>query len=78
MTAKLILAALMSLSMTGCVAVPLIASVASAGNSASQLCSMTRLPGQTTSLCDRLPIASFTQALGGKPADVTTVPVTPR
>jgi hypothetical protein len=65
MNVKLILVVLLSLSTTGCVAaIPLVAQMASAGTSAAQLCSMTKIPGQTTSLCDRILMPTYTQALG--------------
>lgn len=57
MTQRLILtfATLALLSQTGCVAaIPLAMQLVSSANSSAQLCSMTRMPGQTTNLCDRI------------------------
>ncbi len=55
MTPRLILAAVASLSLTGCVAaVPMVAQLASNPNSLAQLCSIAKIPGQSTSLCDRI------------------------
>lgn len=50
------------LSLTGCVAaIPLVAQAMSGATSMTQLCAAVRLPGQTSSLCDRIPLAANTQ-----------------
>ena len=52
---RLILVAPALLSLPGCVAaIPLAAQLISGATSASQLCAATRMPGQQSSLCDRL------------------------
>ncbi len=52
---RLILVAPLLLSLPGCVAaIPLAAQLISGATSASQLCAATRMPGQQSSLCDRL------------------------
>jgi hypothetical protein len=62
MTRFLIFAPLLLLNLTGCVAaLPMVAQLVSSPNSASQLCSFTKLPGQTESLCDRMQIGSTAQ-----------------
>jgi hypothetical protein len=62
MTPRLAFAVLALLSQTGCVAaIPLATQLLSSPNSASQLCSLTKLPGQTASLCDRLSLGAATQ-----------------
>ena len=62
MTCFLIFAPLLLLSLTGCVAaLPMVAQLVSGPDSASQLCSFTKLPGQTESLCDRMQIGSTAQ-----------------
>jgi hypothetical protein len=54
---RLALIALVSLSTSGCVAaIPLAMQLASGSNSAS-LCSMAKIPGQATSLCDHFSAA---------------------
>ena len=63
MNLKMIFASTLLLSTTGCVAaIPLIAQVATSGNSVAQLCSMAKVPGQSLSLCDRIQFPSMTQA----------------
>ena len=55
MTIRITLAALALLSQTGCVAaIPLAAQLVSGANTSSQLCAMTKIPGQTATLCDRI------------------------
>ena len=52
---RLILVAPALLSLPGCfAAIPLAAQLISGATSASQLCAATRMPGQQSSLCDRL------------------------
>ena len=52
---RLILVAPVLLSLPGCVAaIPLAAQLISGASTASQLCGATRMPGQQSSLCDRL------------------------
>ena len=47
------------LSLTGCVAaIPLAAQAMSGATSMAQLCAAVRLPGQTSSLCNRIPLAA--------------------
>jgi hypothetical protein len=78
MTQRLILtfATLALLSQTGCVAaIPLAMQLVSGANSSAQLCSMTKMPGQTTSLCDRIS-ASFTTQTPPTPAPPTAKVVT--
>jgi hypothetical protein len=73
MTQRLILtfATLALLSQTGCVAaIPLAMQLVSGANSSAQLCSMTKMPGQTTSLCDRI-ASSFTTPTQPAPLDKT-------
>jgi hypothetical protein len=67
MIPRLILAPLLLLSVTGCVAIPLVAQMAGGGNSVGQLCSMVKIPGQTTSLCERFAPASPAQAPAAAP-----------
>ena len=56
------LAALLLLSQTGCVAaIPLAMQLATSANSAAQLCSMAKVPGQATSLCDQLSLNAMSQ-----------------
>lgn len=63
MTPRMILPILALLSQTGCVAaIPLAMQLMSGTNSGSPLCSMAKLPGQTTSLCDRIPSSLASQA----------------
>jgi hypothetical protein len=53
MNPRMILVAFALLSQTGCVAaLPMVGQLVSAPNS-DRLCSMAKLPGQTTSLCER-------------------------
>jgi hypothetical protein len=62
MSPRLALIAVMLLSQTGCVAaIPLAAQMMSGANSTAQLCAMTKMPGQTASLCDRVSAAMTTQ-----------------
>lgn len=68
MTPRLILPVLLMLSTTGCVALPLVAQVAAGGNSVAQLCSMAKIPGQTTSVCDRISSALAAQTPDKAPA----------
>jgi hypothetical protein len=59
MFARLIVAGLATLSLTGCIAaLPMVTQVASAPNSMSQLCSMAKLPGRPTTFCDNAPAGS--------------------
>jgi hypothetical protein len=60
MTPRIAFATLALLSQTGCVAaIPLATQLVSGTNSAAQLCSMAKLPGQSASLCDRFsPVAA--------------------
>ncbi len=54
------------LSQTGCVAaIPLAAQAMSGATSMAQLCAAVRLPGQTSSLCERIPLAANTQGTAG-------------
>lgn len=47
------------LNLTGCVAaIPLVSQAVTGANTASRLCDMAILPGQTTSVCDRLTTAA--------------------
>jgi hypothetical protein len=63
MTPRLTFAILALLSQTGCVAaIPLATQLVSGTNSVAQLCSMAKLPGQTASLCDRLPLGAASQS----------------
>jgi hypothetical protein len=63
MTPHMILPVLALLSLSGCVAaIPLAAQLVSGAGSANQLCSMTKIPGQTASLCDRISLGFGTQA----------------
>ena len=72
MNLKMIFACSLLLSTTGCVAaIPLIAQVASAGTSASQLCGLAKVPGQSVSLCDQFSLGLTTQP-AGKPVNATT------
>jgi hypothetical protein len=53
MIPRMTLIALSILSLTGCAAaVPMAMQLAADPNSMSHLCSMTKVPGQTASLCD--------------------------
>jgi hypothetical protein len=62
MTSRLILPILALLSQTGCVAaLPMAAQLMASPNASANLCSMAKMPGQTASLCDRLPFAMGTQ-----------------
>ena len=70
MTLRLVPIALMSLSLTGCVAaIPLVAQLATSATSTAQLCSMAKMPGKSTSLCDRIGFGAKTQP----PADAPVV-----
>ena len=72
MTCRLPLIALVSLSLTGCVAaLPMVTQLASGANSKERLCAMAKMPGQTPSFCDRLPFASTSEAPGKAPAITT-------
>jgi hypothetical protein len=72
MTPRLIMIALASLSLTGCVAaLPMVAQLAANPNSMTQLCSLTKMPGQTSSFCDRLPFGSSSQASANVPTGKT-------
>jgi hypothetical protein len=63
MTPRIAFAVLALLSQTGCVAaIPLATQLISSTNSANQLCSMAKLPGQTASLCDRFSFGAASQA----------------
>jgi hypothetical protein len=62
MTRNLTLVIVALLSQTGCVAaIPLATQLVAGTNSAAQLCAMATLPGQTASLCDRLPFGVASQ-----------------
>lgn len=68
MTPRTMLVMLALLGQTGCVAaVPMAAQLVSGSNSAAQLCSLAKLPGQTESLCDRVPFAAPSAHQDGKP-----------
>jgi hypothetical protein len=63
MTSRATLAILALLSQTGCVAaIPMAAQLVTGANSVGQLCSMATMPGQTASLCDRLPFGGALQS----------------
>ena len=63
MTPRLTLAILALLSQTGCVAaIPMATQLISGTNSTAQLCSLATMPGQTSSLCDRLPFGAAAQS----------------
>lgn len=72
MTPRFTFVVLALLSQTGCVAaIPMATQLVSGTNSTAQLCSMAKMPGQTTSLCDRLPFGGASQetvAATAKPA----------
>lgn len=71
-TSHLIAAVPLLLSLTGCVAaLPLVAQLATGATSTAQLCAMTKLPGQTLSLCDRIPLAAAAPAPNGSAAKTT-------
>jgi len=56
MTLRLTLATLALLNLTGCVAaLPMATQLISGTDPTAQLCAMTKLPGQTGSLCDHMP-----------------------
>ncbi len=58
----LIAAAPLLMSLTGCVAaIPMAAQALSGANTVTQLCSAARLPGQSMSMCERIPLAANTQ-----------------
>jgi hypothetical protein len=62
MTPRFTFVVLALLSQTGCVAaIPLATQLVSSTNSAAQLCSMAKLPGQTASLCDRFQFGTASQ-----------------
>jgi hypothetical protein len=68
MILRLIPIALMSLSLTGCVAaIPMVAQLATSANSTAQLCSMAKMPGQTASLCDRIGFGTTAQPPAAEP-----------
>jgi hypothetical protein len=72
MTPRVTFVILALLSQTGCVAaIPLVTQLVTGTNSVAQLCSLTTLPGQTGSLCDRLPFGTAPQAPGGSIAQTT-------
>ena len=55
----LIAAVPLLMSLTGCVAaIPLAAQALSGGTSFAQLCASAKIPGQSSSLCDRIPVAA--------------------
>jgi len=59
MSPRLTLAVLALLGQTGCVAaIPMATQLVSGANSTTQLCSLAKIPGQSGSLCDRLPFNS--------------------
>ena len=63
MTPRFAFAVIALLSQTGCVAaLPLAVQLVSGANSSGQLCSMAKMPGQTTSLCDHIPFGTGAQA----------------
>jgi hypothetical protein len=71
MTPRFAFAMLVLLSQTGCVAaLPMATQLMSGGGSSAQLCSMAKLPGQSTSLCDHFATDKQT------PADATTATTT--
>jgi hypothetical protein len=73
MKLHLILIPLASLSLTGCVAaIPMVAQLATSPDSMGRLCEMTKMPGQTTSFCDRMPFASNAPTPAKAPVSVTT------
>jgi len=62
MSPRFVLIAVALLSQTGCVAaIPMAAQMMANPNSTAQLCAMTKLPGQTASLCDRMTASMTTQ-----------------
>ncbi len=62
MILRLVPIALVSLSLTGCVAaIPLVAQLATSANSTAQLCSMAKMPGQSASLCERIGFGTTAQ-----------------
>ena len=70
MKIQLPIIAVVSLSLTGCVAaLPLAAQLLTSAEARGQLCSFAKLPGQTTSICDGIPLASAAPAQ--TPAKVT-------
>ena len=63
MKIQLPIIALVSLSLTGCVAaLPMAAQLLTSADARAKLCSFAKLPGQTTSICDGIPLASATPA----------------
>jgi hypothetical protein len=77
MSPRFVLIALALLSQTGCVAaIPMAAQMMSNPNSTAQLCSMTKIPGQSSSLCDRMSAAMTSRTTTqetAKPPVTTTV-----
>ena len=72
MTPRLMFVVLAFLGQTGCVAaIPMATQLVSGTNSAAQLCSMATIPGQTGSLCDKLPFGAALQAQAVQPAQGT-------
>jgi hypothetical protein len=72
MTIRITLATLALLSQTGCVAaIPLAAQLVTGANTTSQLCSVAKIPGESTSLCDRFASAMQTPANAPTGATVT-------
>jgi hypothetical protein len=72
MTPRLALVGLTLLSLTGCVAaLPMAAQLVSGANSSAQLCAMTKMPGQTESLCDRMKSTLAAQMPGQTPAQTS-------
>ena len=73
MTLRMTFAALALLSQTGCVAaIPIAAQLISGASSTAQLCSMAKMPGQTSSLCEHMPFG-----FGGQSSVAAATP-TPR
>jgi Tfp pilus assembly major pilin PilA len=77
MSPRFVLIAVALLSQTGCVAaIPMAAQLMSNPNSTAQLCAMTKMPGQTTSLCDRMTASMTTQTTTqGTPKTPATTPI---
>ena len=67
MTVRFPLAAVLLLSMTGCVAIPLVSQGIAGAGFAKNLCTVAKMPGQTESLCDRVPMASLKQSFDKAP-----------
>jgi hypothetical protein len=69
MSPRIALISLALLSQTGCVAaLPMVAQMVTDPHSTERLCSMTKMPGQTVSFCDRLHFAPEAQPLAKAPA----------